>query len=204
MKLGTVKTEALKLMYINYAKEIDAEDIADLMADDNYSSYLVNMNGAIKRGIDRIVNAGKMPSKSVVLENGEPVGRMHYRFDLTQISDFSSIVRVTGEEWGEYKNFPYQFEGYGVVLVRTTDSQATFRLIYRPKAPDISELADTDELPIAEELANILPYFVKADLYEEDEPQQASLARNQFEQYLAAIDTKDKSIQTHVKAVYSI
>lgn len=205
MKLGTVKTEALKLMFINYAKEIDAEDIPDLMADDNYSSYLVNMDGAIRRGIDRIVNAGKLPTKSVVLENGEQVGSMHYRFDLTKIPDFSSVVRVTGEEWGEYKaNFPFQSESYGVVLVRTNDSQAVFRMIYRPKAPDITGLENIDELPIPNELANILPYFIKADLYEEDEPQLSSSARNQFEQYLAAIDTKDKSIQTHVKAVYSI
>ena len=205
MKLGTVKTEALKLMFINYAKEIDAEDISDLMADDNYSSYLVNMDGAIRRGIDRIVNAGKLPTKSVVLENGEQVGSMHYRFDLTKIPDFSSVVRVTGEEWGEYKaNFQFQSEGYGIVLVRTNDSQAVFRMVYRPKTPDISGLEDIDELPMPDELANILPYFIKADLYQEDEPQLAEAARNQFEQYLAAIDTKDKSRQTHVKAVYSI
>lgn len=204
MKKGTVKTEALKLMFINYAKEIDAEDIPDLMADDNYSSYLVNMDGAIQRGLDRIVNAGKMPTKSVVLQSGELVGSRHYRFDLSQVTDFSSVVKVTGEEWGEYKTFPYIQDSSEDILIETEDSQAVIRLIYRPKAPDISELADTDELPIKDELAHILPYFIKADLYEEDEPQLAALARNQFEQYLAAIENKESSHQRQVKAVFSI
>lgn len=205
MRLGDIKTEALKLMFINYDKKIDAEDIPDLLADDNYASYLVNMDGAIQRGLDRLVNAGKLPSKSVALDNGEQVGSMHYRFDLTQIPDFSSVVRVTGEEWGEYKHsFPYRTEGYGVVLVRTTDSNAEFRLIYKPKAPDITGLEDTDELPIPDELARILPYYVKADLYQEDEPTLADNAMATFERLLAAIDTKDKEHPTQVRAVYSI
>ena len=51
MRLGDIKAEALKLMFINYDKKIDAEDIPDLLADDNYASYLVNMDGAIQRGL---------------------------------------------------------------------------------------------------------------------------------------------------------
>lgn len=204
MKLGTVKAEALKLMNLT-DKNIDAEDLEELQADPNCSDYLFKMNGAIQRGLDRIVNSGKMPSKSVVLENGEKVGSMHYRFDLTQIPDFSSVVRVTGEEWGEYKHsFPYQTESYGVILVRTSDSQADIRLIYRPKAPDITGLADTDELLIPDELARILPYYIKGDLYQEDEPSLADNAMLTFERLLASIDTKDHEHPAQIRTVYSI
>lgn len=46
------------------------------------------------------------------------------------------------------------------------------------------------ELPIDEELSELIPYFIKGELYEEDNPQQASIARNYFE------DTVDDYLST--------
>ena len=36
-------------------------------------------------------------------------------------------------------------------------------------------------LEIDEELSELIPYFIKGELYEEDNPQQASIAKNYFE-----------------------
>lgn len=47
-----------------------------------------------------------------------------------------------------------------------------------------------EELPLDEALCELIPYFIKGELYEEDNPQQASIARNYFE------DTVDDYLST--------
>lgn len=49
---------------------------------------------------------------------------------------------------------------------------------------------DNEELPLDEELCELIPYFIKGELYEEDNPQQAAIARNYFE------DTVDDYLST--------
>ena len=53
-----------------------------------------------------------------------------------------------------------------------------------------AEDEDNEELPIDPELCELIPYFIKGELYEEDNPQQASIARNYFE------DTVDDYLST--------
>lgn len=45
----------------------------------------------------------------------------------------------------------------------------------------IKDTSNDYELPIDEELSELIPYFIKGELYEEDNPQQASIAKNYFE-----------------------
>ena len=65
-----------------------------------------------------------------------------------------------------------------------------------------STTGDDEVLDIEEELCELIPYFIKGELYEEDNPQQASIARNYFEDtvddYLA---TKN---QTDVEVVWRL
>ena len=60
---------------------------------------------------------------------------------------------------------------------------------------------DTDDemaLPIDEELSELIPYFIKGELYEEDNPQQASIAKNYFE------DTVDDYLATKINATVDV
>ena len=52
------------------------------------------------------------------------------------------------------------------------------------------DIHNQKELPIDPELSELIPYFIKGELYEEDNPQQASIARNYFE------DTVDDYLST--------
>lgn len=65
-----------------------------------------------------------------------------------------------------------------------------------------SETPDDRVLELDEELCELIPYFIKGELYEEDNPQQASIAKNYFEatvdDYLA---TKN---QTSVETVWRL
>lgn len=60
---------------------------------------------------------------------------------------------------------------------------------------------DTDDetvLQIDEELSELIPYFIKGELYEEDNPQQASIAKNYFE------DTVDDYLSTKINATVDV
>ncbi len=60
-----------------------------------------------------------------------------------------------------------------------------FNIEYTPNIAPVSVNTDNNtELDIPETLARIIPYFVKADLYEQDEPELAATARNIFESAL--------------------
>lgn len=57
---------------------------------------------------------------------------------------------------------------------------------------------DETILPIDEELSELIPYFIKGELYEEDNPQQASIAKNYFE------DTVDDYLATKINATVDV
>ena len=56
---------------------------------------------------------------------------------------------------------------------------------------------------LTDELLALIPYFVKSELYEEDEPQMAAQARNIFEASLEALIPYEESKQTLVERVYA-
>lgn len=78
-----------------------------------------------------------------------------------------------------------------------------FQIEYTPILEMITSTSKNDEeIKIPEALARIIPYFVKADLYEQDEPQLAATARNIFESALTeyvSFGTTKKQRQQYVK-----
>lgn len=189
MKLGEIKAEAMKLMFLNLDQEITAESIAALRYNDTYSSYISSMNGSIQRGLNRVANAKKLGEKSVALTNGTARGRWT-RYDLKEIAPDTLSVRRIVRDMGGTMSSVYDYEREGKTLILPTLHRETdeYRLIYCPQAPKVTALSDTDELKIPEEVAQMIPYFVKGELYEEDEPGSAAQARNLFEQWLDSIE----------------
>ena len=64
------------------------------------------------------------------------------------------------------------------------------------------DTSDDYELPIDESLQELIPYFLKGELYEEDNAQQAAIAKNYFE------DTVDDylamNIEKTIEVVYEM
>lgn len=81
--------------------------------------------------------------------------------------------------------------------------EETFTIEYNPIIPQINESTSNDtKLEIPEALARIIPYFVKGDLYEQDEPQLSATARNIFESALTeyvSFGVSRKQRQQYVK-----
>ena len=67
----------------------------------------------------------------------------------------------------------------------TVEDEELFCFEYTPKTQLITKETDNlMELNVPEEMARMIPYFVKADLYELDEPELSATARNIFESAL--------------------
>ena len=62
---------------------------------------------------------------------------------------------------------------------------------------------DSTEIPLPDELAALLPYFVKADVYEQDEPELATQSRNIFELMLAEYYSQEQNVEAGIDSVYT-
>lgn len=204
MKLGEIKIEALKLMFVNYNTPMEIEDIPKLEQEENYGSYLVNMPGSINRCFSSLEEKGALPSKSIKLENGEVDGKF-VRYDLEAIEDFLAIDRLIYQNSnGDYNgNYDYQLES-NILVMPIITAHESYRLLYKSKLQRITALTDNDTiLPIPDNIASSIPYFIKGDLYRDDEPNEASEARNWYESSVDGQDKKQQNKAGSIDKIYS-
>lgn len=206
MKLGDIKIEALKLMFVDYNIECQIEHLEQLAQEENYGSYLVNMPGAINRCFSSLEEKGVLPVKTYNLKSSEALANgAFFRFDLSHIKDFFEIDRVVYEnDKGEYfGNYEYQREGNIIVLPNIRGGES-YNILYKPKLERITDATEnTYELPIPDNIASNIPYFIKGDLYRDDEPNEASEARNWYEAAMDAITESKINKVNKVQSVYS-
>lgn len=211
MRLGDIKAEALRLMFVNFNQDVNAENLPELLTDETYASYLVNMNGSIMRGLERAAQAGKLGVKSFELpeEDSEGVKIIgnSVRYDLSKLlDDFYYVDKIVydAQDWQAYNGYTaYRIEGKTIILPRLRRADESYRLLYHAMPPDVFELKDTDDVDIPERVARLLPYYIKGELYEEEEPSAAVNARNIFEQSLAEMTDTENTNVNQVQTVYS-
>ena len=205
MKLGEIKIEALKLMFVNYNIDFNIEELPNLALDENYGSYLVNMPGAINRCFASIEEKGVLPVKTYILNKNEGLASDYYmRFDLPSIiDDYFDVERIVCEpKSGEYiGDYEYFREG-NVLVIQNFSEGDKYILLYRPKINRIDSLTeDIEEINIPDNIAVNIPYFIKGDLYRDDEPNEASEARNWYE---AAMDSLLNSRANKISRVANV
>lgn len=202
MRIGDIKIEALKLMFANYSFDMGIEDLPNMTGDENYGSYLVNMDGSISRALDRIQNACVLPIKSRRIEESEVAeGKYFNRFDMTVIKDLYIFDRLVAESAdGDYNgNAEYWLEGDNILVIRKGWEHS---ILYYPTIKTVDEsVDDTDDIWIPEHIARLIPYFIKGELYQEEEPSLAADARNTFEMSLDDLKRKQQSNQTRIVRV---
>lgn len=207
MKLGEIKIESLKIMFANYNADIDIDKLSSLYDDENYGIYLVNMNGAINRCFSVLEEKLVLPSKSVKLDvSVAEVSNGRLRFDLDKIVDnFFAVDRVIYENTsGAYNgNVDFNMEENTLVLPEIGNGES-YRLLYKPTLARVSsDTEETTEIDIPNSIASHIPYFIKGDLYRDDEPNEASEARNWFELAMAELHTKQDTNINRVDTIFS-
>ena len=201
MKLGEIKLESLRLMFANdedlNINNINTIEDADgyfksvgYRQDDRYKDYLDRMPGAINRAISRFMTYKVIPTKTVEVKpsQGETL-KQFLKFNLKKIlSDYGSLERIIYIDKEVVPNIDYQMLSDEEVLIPyrfENDDEVLFMVEYIPILDAITVNTDNnEEIKVPEVLARIIPYFVKADLFEQDEPELAATARNIFESAL--------------------
>ncbi len=206
MKIGDIKAQALKLMFVTYTDDIRADEIEAYTDQENYRPYLLGMTDSINRCLSDVENRRVLPVKRYELKFEDAVqSRSAYRFDLSAVADFFDVCRLVAE--GDYTydgDAPYFMEGDTLVL-RGADEDVDYTLLYYPKIKRLPEYEEnTKELEgVPEEIAVLIPYFIKGDLFREDEPNEAGEARNWYESGMASLERKRSEKQGRVATVYS-
>ena len=204
MKLKEIKLEALRIMFC--AAAIESEDLAKLTYDEECKDYLAYMPGVINRCFSNLEGRDVLPVKRAVLSpySGEKYGGA-IRYEIPKIlPDLFKIERVAkeSEREGYITSVGYAREGNSLMLSEIREDER-YIVLYRPRLKRINSLTDEEtELDIPEHIAALIPYFVKSELFRQDEPDEAQEARNWYEGGLADIVNESDTVQTRVKSVY--
>lgn len=180
MTINDIKVEALKLMFTNYNEDIS--DINACLNDDNYSAYIPAMNGAINRAV------GRLWAKRVITKMFTLLPTAHK--DTANDSDLCDVLypvtdteRLLIEE--RIKSLYPDFEG--IEIANKVNVEINNEIVKR-------------RLYIPADVQALIPYYIKAELYEEDEPSLAMQARNFFEQGIE--DRQGEEVQECIENVF--
>lgn len=205
MTLGEIKIEALKMMALNGENDIFEQDVTRLAVDDAYREYLLNMTGAINRCFSRLETLRVLPTKVreiVPTEFSTETGRA--RFSLLSIEDLFEVKGISVErESGKITdNCEFIRIGDTVILDGISEGDRIW-LLYRPALRRVSSITEASYVPeIPEDMAELIPYYIKGDLFRTDEPDEAQEAMSWFEQRIAECARNENGNQTSVRPVY--
>lgn len=191
MTIGEIKLEAMNLMFARN------ESLEVLEQDENYRDYMYNLTGAINRCFSSIEEKRVLPTKSKVLTNGVLSGTW-LRFAHNDLD----IDRITFESDEEYVgSVPFDVEGDSIIV---ENKEGTYRLIYYPSIARVLLFTPNDTvIDIPDSIACAIPYYVKGDLYRDDEPDEADKARAFFETAVSQVQRKSEGMQSKVFTRYT-
>lgn len=184
MKLGEIRREALRLMYAGYEEQIETMTWGELQQHDAYAVYLAAIDMGINRAVAKIRAAGKMPCYSVTLKRNDGVregGSVSFPLSCMDNVDEVIGVEVKENDWWAGTKFRLTMDRLYV-----PDEDPEWVVLYTKKWERVTALTpDSLVVPLPDELACLIPLWVKAELYEEENLSGAERAKKMFESALA-------------------
>lgn len=204
MTLGELKIACYKI--INPTDEqMYVDEIASYENNVNYGYYFLNMLPSINSAISRIVQELILPLKKGVIdaslyENYET--RYSVQIPLNNvINDIYKIKHIEYEDtYGNRSKINYRLMGnyldiqkksngnYVVYYYPRINLLETYTDLYDNTVVNGINYLDLSELGINDNLASIIPLYVKGDLLEHDKPSEAIIAKNTFDQYIQSFE----------------
>lgn len=212
MKLGEIKLEALTMIYpgevFNVIEDNLEETLNVIKSDPNFSDYFASMPGIINRCFGILENKGVLPTeqREVIVDRQTPSMQ---RFNLRElVSNYRMLDRVAfegknGESYASTCEFTRESDG---VIVLPWMGEGKYIFIYTPKIPRVNLLSPetTDILPFTDDIASLIPYFIKSELLYTEHPDDAKLSRSLFEQALANLLSHKENYQGTVETIYGV
>lgn len=205
MTKGELIVACIKLMYDNNTEQIDTLAIS---SNPNYTERTANIVESINRALYRILELGKIPKKTFIINDETTViseNVFYKRYELsTLIEDYLFINSVSKQDIkGNYNaNVSVRIEGTST-LVLPLEAGTVYIINYTPQIKEIDYMqSDTEVIDYPNYILSKIPYFVKADLYEEENPSMAHASRNIFENYIYQLPTNKESEIKETQNVY--
>lgn len=206
MKVGELKTEALKLMFATQGDDPALADLSELSGGESYGSYLNAMTGSINRCLADLENKGiAWPSKTYEL-SAEDAERGEVRLG-EKIADFLSMERISC--WRDdgllSPSVPYRLVGDCLYIRPFDRKRAHYTVFYRPTLPRLTKETDPEtEIPLPERIAAWIPYWIVGELFLEDEPDLGTLMMNRYHAAVQDLRIPLDGIQRSVCSTYSM
>ena len=201
MKIGEIKIHTLVLMNLCNENQFTLEKYNKYLNETKYNRFLVNMDEPIKRAIDIINSREILKEKSVKLSTltYTPVDS-GIHLELNQITDLYKVKKVIAIKNGIVDLNYTIFSNNLYIHSNLIDK---IYLVYYPKI-EIQNFALDTEIDLPDNLARLIPYFVKYELYQEDEPNLALLAKNDFENLIESYRQKEYDTTSEIEKIYEV
>lgn len=214
MKLWEIKAQALRLMFADYDMQFSEQEFAEQVVYNNYNTRekLIRMEDSINRAIDNFYNIVGETTKTKLVEINPD-----NTLDLTEIiNDLSRPIRVDWLLFDNYEqlryeennlDFYYEADVLSFLGKTYTDyiERSKFRVWYKEKRKRLPVVVaemefDLNDINIPTEVQQMIPYYIKGELYEEDEADVAAIARQRYIEFLYNLQKKITVRQTKVKS----
>lgn len=215
MKLWEIKAQALRLMFADTDMMFDYTEFENRAVYENVNTRekLVRMEDSIRRAIDLFYEyVGQSQTfASYVLDKSEEGA---WQNEITLAADVGSPTRVDAvvndgrlTHVHNAINFLYdsfdrkiKFEENYVPFAERLSFNVWYKRAKLNLPPFVDELTyDLNELRIPESAQRMIPYFIKGELYEEDEPNIAAVSKQQYVDFLMTMERPFIRVQTKVK-----
>lgn len=208
MKIVDIYLEALRLMFVNANDLLVERDFNVYKRDEKFASIIANMPGALNRCFSDLENKGVLPSKTIDLNELKPlaIGET-YHFDLSSVEDFFEPVRLAMfSDAGAYSsNSDFVLDGGCLVIPAYDRDREHYVLHYKPIITRVTSGTDEkSDVGVPDNIATAIPYFIKGDLFRDDEPNEAAEARNWYEAAIGLLKEKNTQRVGQVQTIYGM
>lgn len=210
MKLGEIKIAVLTMIFPEEIFEADygneeslRELIFNLRQNPNYSDMLANMPLIINRCFASLLQKGILPTKEREISSGSAT-KIGDRLKLNIESEISKIERIAFYNNKRYEpRVSYVRQSTDTVLL--PDWNGTFVIVYVEPVPRISPITgDNYNIDLPDDICELIPYFVKSELLRSEDPDEASVTRNMYEQLIEEMVSDRTDCQLSVESTYQI
>lgn len=198
MNWGEIQIESLKKMYLNNTNIVTSE-LETLKNDKRYRTYLYSMPQACNEAIRKILNV-KPNIKSYVLKYKDGVKKYELKKIIPKFKQLSEVI-YSGNQ------IPiYHFEGDNIFVVDNWNNENESFTIYYESYHDLMRDSTTSGtvIDLDKESVILIPLYIAAELYKDDDIQQATIWMNEFESALSEIRESRKELNSNPNSITTV
>lgn len=221
MKIWEIKAQALRLMFTVSDMNLNETDFSSgiIRQNQNTAEKLIRMDDSIRRGIDLYYSYVGEPISffDTVLVSGNNSDEKVVDFNYvnaaypTRVDIF--VYDTDGNKIGSSLNVTFRYDQilkkiffdtdygkYETDYGYTVKPKVWYRVVKKNLPIGANEMTyDLDAIDIPEEVQRMLPYFIKGEIYEEDEFNVAQSAKNEYIRFLLSLRKPFSNVQTKVR-----